>query len=48
MAPSFDTLSDHDFELDEEEIDFSGKALPCSFPTVSFNADIYGRSSRTI
>jgi hypothetical protein len=26
MAPTFDTLSDHDFDdVDEEEIDFSGK-----------------------
>ena len=24
MAPTFDTLSDHDFEIDEDEIDFSG------------------------
>jgi hypothetical protein len=26
MAPTFDTLSDHDFDdVDEEDIDFSGK-----------------------
>ncbi len=28
MAPTFDTLSDHDFDdVDEEEIDFSGKVF---------------------
>jgi len=29
MAPTFDTLSDHDFDdVDEEDIDFSGKSQP--------------------
>lgn len=31
MAPTFDTLSDHDFEFDEDEIDFSGQS---SAPTL--------------
>ena len=27
MAPTFDTLSENDFDLDEDEIDFSGWCL---------------------
>lgn len=32
MAPTFDTLADHDFEIDEDEIDFSGKTCDTPVP----------------
>lgn len=49
MAPTFDTLSDHDFDdLDEEEIDFSGQIPSPSSREAFVHADIDGRSSSAI
>ena len=48
MAPTFDTLSDHDFDLDEEEIDFSGKITDPFLPQVYCHTEIYSRSSSAV
>lgn len=41
MAPTFDTLSDHDFDdVDEEEIDFSGEISQALVPVFVVHSDV--------